>query len=138
MLDKMEYERSAILKRVQENRDKHVKDYELALEAYRLEVLEQLSKIYHDVHEVFLKVTNEGIDNFGSKYNDGQFEVDAEKPEDHRNDYEQVIDMLEMATADKIELDRSEFTQYVRDEWKWTKQFYASTSSLIAKHNLQK
>lgn len=132
MLDKMKYPREEILARVKENRSKHEKDLELANKGYELEVIEQLNLICERSLRELKKVEKKGIQAWKTAY----FHVNAEKPEDHLKDYDQVIDMLEMATVSELELDRAEFTRYVRDEWDWSAKFTATTSNYISKHNL--
>jgi hypothetical protein len=52
-------------------------------------------------------------------------------PEDHTEDYEAVIDQLELSQEDVVTLSLSEFRQYVRDEWGWKKEFMATTSNYL-------
>lgn len=50
-------------------------------------------------------------------------------PEDHSEEYERLILMLQWDQADTVELDWSEFTQYVQDNWGWKKQWSVTNST---------
>lgn len=128
----MTYKREDVLARVKENREKHAIDLEKAMEGYRLEVLEKLEEVATKSLKELQAVEKDGLSAWKNSY----FYVKPDKPEDHRGDYDQVIDMLEMAQLSEIELDRSEFTRYVRDEWDWSAKFAETSSNYISKHNL--
>jgi hypothetical protein len=49
--------------------------------------------------------------------------VQLPMPEDHSRDYERVIEMLEWSKDDTLELDESEFSTYVLDQWGWQEGF---------------
>lgn len=44
-------------------------------------------------------------------------------PEDHTDEYDQLLEMLAMSVDDEVELTAQEFAQYVRDDWSWKHQF---------------
>lgn len=132
MLDKLKYKREEVLARVKSNRDKHAAELELAMEGFRLEIIESIQKVLEDAAKELAAVENGGVNAWKTAY----FYVKPDRPEDHRSDYDQVIDMLEMTQAVELELDRSEFTRYVRDEWDWSAKFAATSSNYIQKHNL--
>lgn len=52
-------------------------------------------------------------------------------PEDHTDDYDTVLLMLDMETRDEIELSWDEFRNYVQDEWGWTGRFNETTSTYL-------
>ena len=49
-------------------------------------------------------------------------------PEDHTDDYDRVLSILEHDTREEVELDARLFDQYVRDNWSWKGEFTATTS----------
>lgn len=102
--------REAVLDRVKGNREAHRALYEEAVIGYRKRaVLEiermldeaRLGKIRHSIH---LPI-----------------------PEDHTEDYDRIIDMLELDQRPSVLLGEQEFSWYMRDEWSWKGAFYAST-----------
>lgn len=107
-----------LLQKIKANREKHVQEYNEAVVGYK-EALEQRGK--------------EVADNFLSKiakatlpeaepvpvYADS---VNLVVPVSHQEDYDQVIEMLEMslnAGTEKQDIQTDEFACYVRDNWKW-------------------
>lgn len=71
--------------------------------------------------------------------------LDIPKPENHLNEYSEIIDRVTWHEDDVIILDLREFNQFVRDSWDWMPHFLntavnysssssssSSTSSLIA------
>lgn len=103
--------REEVLERMRTNRTNHRAIFEDALIGYRKRVIEELDKM--------IEMARRGD---RIRQNVGLLE-----PQDHTSDYDLVIDMLEMETEDIIELTQQEFAQYVRDDWAWKGQFYAST-----------
>lgn len=124
---KFDFARTEIIERVKTNRDKHAEDYATALKGYYLEVSEQLANL---AGELAVAITEADAAKDPKALN---FSVRAEKPEDHTGDYDRVIDMLELAKNETIELDEQEFAQYVRDEWAWKARFSATSSMYNAK-----
>lgn len=47
-------------------------------------------------------------------------------PEDHTDDYNRALRMLEMSVDSTIELTESEFRQLVEDDWQWQATFKAA------------
>lgn len=52
-------------------------------------------------------------------------------PENHLEDYDRVIDLLNYSVADKVELSSSDFDAYVRNNWTWRKSFLGTNASYI-------
>ncbi len=44
-------------------------------------------------------------------------------PENHLEDYNRVIDMLDFSVADKVSLSSTDFDAYVRNNWTWRSSF---------------
>lgn len=53
-------------------------------------------------------------------------------PEDHTDDYDLAIEMLELDERDSITLEQREFRTYYRDEWEWRQRWIGSTQSYVA------
>lgn len=53
-------------------------------------------------------------------------------PEDHTNDYDDVIDMLQMSINNTVDLTQPQFRQYVKDDWGWKQTWEASNTAYIA------
>jgi hypothetical protein len=105
-------EREKVLERMRENRAQHRAIFEAAIEGYRQRVIEVLDQMIADARAGRRIRQNVGLP----------------EPADHTDDYDLVIDMLELEVEDVIELTQAEFAQYVRDDWGWKGQFYAQTT----------
>lgn len=99
------------------NRDNHRQAFEEAVAGYRKRAIELL--------EEHIK-----------RISDGKVErvlVSLPEPEDHTDDYNRIITMLEWTVFDTVELPMREFDMYVRDNWNWKGEFIA-TSQMYTKH----
>lgn len=107
--------REDLRKRVQENRDHHREVYEKAMLGYTKAAIkffeEQLARALSG--KTFQRMFPEPM------------------PSDHTDDYDNVLDMLDMSVEDNITLGELEFRQYVRDEWGWKREFTATSSNYI-------
>jgi hypothetical protein len=50
-------------------------------------------------------------------------------PQDYTDQYDKVIGMLTMDTADTVTLNEHEYTCYVQDEWGWGRQWAVANSA---------
>lgn len=102
-----------LIGRIQSNMDKHPAEFEAGLETYSKAVVQEL--------EDWLERARKG------KRVTAYTQLRA--PEDHMEDYRQVLDMLKMSVDSEIELTHQEFSQFVRDDWGWKEQFTTSLAS---------
>lgn len=143
--------KDSLLSRLKENRDKHNAIYEAAVSGYWLEAQEVLVK-----KEVEFKEAKEKLDhNFKYQLNNIKTRVDKKDhenigafsltlqynnywplkyPENHLDDYERIINMLEMTIANKVELSMQDFDCYTRNNWSWKKDFVASNIGYVGKY----
>ena len=84
-----------------------------AQEGYRKAVIKELDRMLQDARD------NKNI----------QLHVMLTAPEDHTEDYNQVIQMLEWSIDEEVELVRSDFVRYVMDDWGWKQDFLENSSS---------
>ena len=109
-MNKVRVNRDNLLAIVLKNRASHRKLFEEALEGWKNAVINALT--------VAVDEAKKGK-NFHTSFN-------LPRPSDHTNDYDCVIDMLEMSVDDVLEIENSLFRQYVRDDWSWTQDFLTS------------
>jgi hypothetical protein len=102
-----------LIGRIQSNMDKHRAEFEAGLETYSKAVVQEL--------EDWLDRAKKG------KRVTAYTQLRA--PEDHMEDYRQVLDMLKMSVDAEIELTHQEFSQFVRDDCGWKEQFTMSLAS---------
>ena len=53
-------------------------------------------------------------------------------PEDHTDDYDQILLMLEMEINETVTIDYRTFRQYVMDEWDWKASFNTTNTFYAA------
>ena len=90
-----------LLKVLKENREKHIQIYNDALEGIHVE--------YKKLLEKELKRLEDG--------KSVKTSLSIEMPTSHEEQYDEVIEMLEMAVSKEVTLSRHEFQQYVQDKW---------------------
>ncbi len=104
-----------VLVALSNNRDNHLAKFEEAMEGYKEQAIKTLEEHIAQI-----------------KANDPQRVILAlPLPEDHTEDYERAIDMLQWSLDDEVVLNRQEFRTYIQDDWGW-KQEFESTYSLYA------
>lgn len=109
---KVTIKKTELLDAIQKNCEQHKKDYAEAIVGFRAAVIEAMKK--------HLASATEG--------GEIKLGINLTVPVDHTKDYERVIRMLTMSTADEITISESQFTQYVMDEWNWKAAFVGTTA----------
>lgn len=100
-------DKGTLLGIVAENRDKHRQLFEEALEAFREKAIENLEARIRQIRD-------------GGKID---LYLDLQQPEDHTEDYDRVIEMLQYEVENEVKLSNTEFAQYVQDNWGWKTAF---------------
>lgn len=99
--------RKDLLANLYANLESHKAEYKQAMIDYQEKVISELSAAL-------------------SRAQSGDFSnvnVRVEKPDDHCQDFMDVISMLEMSVDETINLDSEAFKAYFRNEWPWKRQF---------------
>ena len=117
-------ERDELKKKITDNRDQHVKDYEKALVGWRKEFAAVMLKHAKACEELAVKVADAPADRVEFKYPEL-----PTKPENHVKDYDRIIARLGMEQETKIYLKHSDFDKYVLDEWRWKAAFTEALSN---------
>jgi hypothetical protein len=107
----VEVKKEEVLTRIRANRDQHRSIYEQAVEGYRKRAIETMEQMIADAR----------------KGGEIRQSIHLPVPEDHTEDYDRVIDMLDMEVKATVELSEQEFAWYVRDDWSWKAAFLHST-----------
>jgi len=111
-MDSVKINRDELLKIVRENKEKHIKEYEEAVNDFRLAVI---------------KISNENME----IVNAGKIDIKSlpTKPTSYESNYVRVIRMLELSVDTVIELSQYDFAKLVLDEWEWKQIFSTSNST---------
>lgn len=102
---------------VQKNRDEHRKLFEEAWEGFRTKAISNLESRIDQIKD------------------GGTIElyIDLIQPEDHTEDYDRVLSMLEYEVDEEVELQANEFAQYVQDDWGWKHTFNSAYTATTGK-----
>jgi hypothetical protein len=111
--------RARLIETLRANRDTHHAVYTQAVAVYRQEMV-----TWHQRQVAAIQDGREVHRHVGSS---------LPEPEDHTDDYDRAIQMLEWETGDTVELHEEEFMNLVLDEWHWTGRWQASTSSYTSR-----
>jgi hypothetical protein len=90
-----------LLSTLRENKAKHVEIYTDAVEGVRVEYRKLLEK------EIKKLDDNKTVKAY----------VQIDMPTSHEEQYQDVIEMLEMSVDDEVTLSKHEFANYVQDKW---------------------
>lgn len=112
-------EKNKLLEKVKENLEKHIKEYNEAVEDY-IAVVQEICVENVKTAKRNLKVSKEmnGVN--------GDFNLPKmfpSTPVSYENEYNRAIAMLEMSADEIIELESEVFNQLVLDEWEWKRNF---------------
>jgi len=113
MLDTVKVDREKLLGTLQENKAKHVAEYDEAVEEYRKQAEKALRKRAIEIRDG--ETLKKEID-------------DLPAPTSFAKDYDRAIAMVEWSTEEQLELDEQAFRAWVLDEWNWRGQFAGTTS----------
>lgn len=113
----IEVKKEALLEKLKENRDKHRKLFEEALDGWEKRVVEELKKAVSDA-----KAKREFRTTFF-----------LPQPVDHTSEYDAIIEQVEWDVNETIELSPQQFNQFVRDDWGWKEDFLNNTSFYVGK-----
>lgn len=103
-----------------QNRAKHVEQFEKALDRFRDEAIKVFEKNIEQIREG----------------GDVREYLNLPRPENHVDDYDVALEMLEWHEDQTIALPSAEFRQYVKDDWGWKMQFTATASNYLSQDEL--
>jgi hypothetical protein len=111
--------REKLLAALKENLAKHQKDYIQAVINYRIALQADLTAALVQASD-----PNSRLD---------KIKVDFAHPKSYVNQYQQVIDMLELSVDETINLDSQAFRAYIKDEWSWKGEFEVTNMTYASK-----
>jgi LPS O-antigen subunit length determinant protein (WzzB/FepE family) len=105
--------KSELLKKLRDNKDIHVEEYEATVQKYREKAKQELT-------ERLAKVER------GEKFN---LVFNLPKPISYEQEYLHAIGLLEMTTDEVIQITASDYKQFVLDQWDWKRRFSETSNS---------
>jgi len=106
-LDTVLLDRADLLEKVKHNYASHRQKFEEAVAGYKDAAVQLLQD---HVERILANAPEKVV-------------VSLPWPEDHSEDYERVIEMLEWSEDDQLELNEHQFATYVLDQWGWQEGF---------------
>lgn len=111
-MDNIVVEKDRLRETLEKNRAKHREIFEEALEGYKTRAVELLEEHIERIRSGKVE----------------QVVVSLPRPEDHTDDYDRALANLDWTIFDTVELSAQEFDCYVRDNWRWKREFVATTA----------
>jgi uncharacterized protein YbgA (DUF1722 family) len=112
MMKTVKVDKDKLLTTLKANREKHVAEYDEALENYKAAAVEVLAKRLKEARKGNILL-----------------HFDLPDPRKFEEDYDQAIEMVEWSLDDEIELMEQDFKAFVLNKWAW-EQLFAGTTSI--------
>jgi len=109
-------DKAELIEKIQANRDEHRSMFIKAQERYRDAMIAELDQALQEARD-------------GRKIRRA-FTLPV--PEDHTDDFNTAIEMLEWEQGKSVVLDHRDFMRFVQNRWEWAASFAASTQSYLA------
>jgi len=140
----IEVNRRELLKTLLENKERHIQDYEAAVEGYKRHLLQKIQTAYEDTKKIIGNKHKKSIDLAESLESVEDIEKqtdffifngpivitlifhslsDMRVPRCYSKEYDAAIEIANWDVRDTIELTHAEFTCFVRDLWDWKMEF---------------
>lgn len=113
---KVNVDKNDLVTILQVNRAKHASDYETAKKGFRKLLVEEL--------EGKLRAAKAG--------EKVELRFENQSPKSYIEEYDDVIEMLQMATNNEIELTHVQYKQWVKDEWDWKEHWSLSNIAYLS------
>lgn len=131
----VEINKDQLVKQLITNREKHVKEYNEAMEGYKLEFKARLENAYNKA-KTFLDENYKKLLGEVEKYTDddivkqsdsitlvNSIQVKMPVPKSYEKEYILAIELFQWEVKESVRLTSAEFNCFVRDEWDWKENF---------------
>lgn len=108
-----------LINELKKNRDAHQEEYNNAYVGYKQLCIEALEEKLATVNE------DEDFDMY--------FNEVSNPPDDHTQDYQNVIDILEIGEDDTIKLGVNDYMKYYKNNWEWRRSWGMSNATYLGK-----
>ena len=116
-MDTITVGKAELLETLRVNRDNHKAEYDKAVEVYTERFVQNAKDYAKDAVKRAAR---------GEKFASLAW---LPVPEEHTEDFDRAIQMLEWHQGETIELSTYDFAQYVQGDWGWAKSFTTNTLS---------
>lgn len=112
---KVTIEKALVLEALHKNMEEHKRTFQKAMEVYRQKAIEAFeAKIDALKNGRWISHT-----------------LNLPIPEEHTNDFQRVINMLQRDINDTVELTENDYRVYIDNEWNWQRAFLSNTTAYL-------
>lgn len=112
-MNQVTVDKHELRKILEKNMDTHHADFELAWDGFQKKALQNAESIVKALKNV-------------KKGGQVTLHVNLSPPQNHTDDYQRAIEMLDWEQENRVVLTQGEFMQLVQDDWGWKQNFTAS------------
>lgn len=121
-MEAVNVKRDNLIAKIEANRAKHLRTYEVAIKAWRQKLADALRKYANRISEARSKVLRgKDLPPIPAPH--------LPKPTKFLAEYDRVLGMLRMSVEQIVKLDASDYDRYILDKWDWSEMFANSTVS---------
>lgn len=120
-MDKIKYSKKVLLKTLEENKQNHIHNYEVAWAVFAKEYREKLQEMVDKTKSIPVGCAP-------------IMRVNLAIPQSNEDDYDRAIRMIELSSQDEFDLDEQEVRRYLMDDWSWSAAFASNTLSYSNKN----
>ena len=124
MFKSVKVNKNNLLEVIHQNKEKHILEYEEAMQDYALVLLSVSEKNFRIAIQRLSQIRATG------KIKDLPWQSLPNEPQSYEAEYTRAIRMLEMSVENDLDVEAQVFNQLALDEWSWKGQFLAYTTSL--------
>lgn len=112
---KVTVKKDTLINVLKANKEEHLHKYKEAYEEYKQQMIllleEQIEKTKNDI--------------LPQRY------IGLPHPENHKQDYDRILSMLDMDINDTFDLNEDQYSKYVLDNWDWKRDWMDTVTSYI-------
>ncbi len=116
--------RDELLSVLQQNRERHIKEYHAACVGYREVALRRIEESFQEARDLVNRLKNGQTIAVG-------FRINLSVPVNYERAYNQIIRMMEMSVDSEIVLTASQFACFVMDDWEWKEEWASSNAQYM-------
>jgi hypothetical protein len=116
-MEKVTVKVETVVTALKENYERHKKEYAEAYDGYKRQAKTLLEERLEEVAASSSETDQESL------------RFDLQPPEDHRDDYERAIGMLEMTTDEETRITSTQYAAFIQDKWSWQREWAHSNKS---------
>lgn len=113
-LNMIKVSKEELLTKLKENKLAHLKQYVAAYEAFHKDCIKELTRYLSECKKG--KITTR---------------ITFDEPTCHEDEYNTVIEMLEMSVDTEVTISMGEFKSFVQDQWAWKQAFVMNATKYL-------